>query len=300
MQKKSLLVVLSMALLLAAASGTAWAGDTTYDPATKGFEDTQPVNVTHSFDINITSPASFNPATNTCNSNPFTVETDIQIAVTDKPDGVSDADALALVSSDPASLTFTTKGQEKTVTITVDASSGIVGTYVYTIKAKPTVTPPVCSSWGVGGGTVLTVVINEQTETDQTPPSVTITSPTANESFTYCTGGTPVGVAFNADDSDSAISDASADVNGSAVVLTTNGLGTNHVDASGSYGANTIGEYTLKASATSLGGTSDATQNFSVNFNLMWLPPLSWQDLKGWIDGPRQILGPGLRWQLRA
>jgi hypothetical protein len=275
MKSKRSFYALLVALLLVAASRTAWAANATYSPTTKNIEKTQPVSDTDSFDVHITSPASFSPVGNPCNSDPFSVETEIQIAVTDKPLGVLDADALALVSADPDTLTFTAKNQEKTTSITVDASLGIVGTYVYTIKAKPTAAPPVCTSWGVGDGTVLTVVINEQSATDETPPSVTITSPTADESFTFCTGGTPVGVAFYAVDSDSAISAVSADVNGSNVVLTTTGLGTNHADASGSYTANSIGGYTLKASATSLGGTSDATQNFSVNFNIMWLPPLS-------------------------
>jgi hypothetical protein len=93
--------------------------------------------------------------------------------------------------------------------------------------------------------------------------------------ITLCSGGTPVDIAFEATDAESLISSVSADVNGNAVTLSTSGLNANSVDATGTYTAGAIGSYTVNAHATSEGGEGHASATFSVNYNLMWLPPLS-------------------------
>jgi hypothetical protein len=267
MKSKGVLILLAGLLVLALAGGAAWANDTTYDPTNKTIDQTQPF--TENFNITITSPTSVG-------FSPVNVTTTIEITVTYKPAGVTDAYALALISATPESLTFTATGQSKTVNIAVNVSATTIpGTYAYNILAKKP-TGPGYSGWGNGTPIALTVVVNEPTTTpDTTPPSVTINKPTENQSFAFCIGGTPVDVAFNAQDADSLISSVSADVNGNAVTLSTTGLNTNSVDATGIYTAAAIGAYTVNAFATSAGGEGHATVTFSVNYNLMWLPPLS-------------------------
>jgi hypothetical protein len=265
MKRKSTLVVLSLALLLVAAS-RALANSTTYAPDPKTIEQTQPFST--SYVLTITSPSSTTVT--------FDVTTSVDITPTSWPVGSSAAEAAALVSLDTDSITFTAANEGHDVTISVSVSgSNTPGSYSYTIVShRPT--GPGYSTWGNGAGTLNVVVDAPVVGADGTPPSVTITKPTADQSFTFCTGGTPIDVAFNAQDGESAISAVDADVNGNAVVLSTvTGLGTGNVDASGTYSATLLGGYTLTARATSLGGTGDATQNFSVNFDIMWLPPLS-------------------------
>jgi hypothetical protein len=64
-------------------------------------------------------------------------------------------------------------------------------------------------------------------------------------------------------------------------------LGTNNVSATGIFMAGGIGAYTLMASATSEGGTGDATADFTVNYVTGWLPPLSLgKTSKGGSDVP--------------
>jgi hypothetical protein len=265
-KKKSTLVLLSLAaLLLAVASGTAWANDTTYSPDPKTIEQTQPFST--SYVLTITSPSSTTVT--------FDVTTSVDITPTSWPLGSSSAEAAALVSLDTSSITFTAANEGHDVTVSVSvSSSNTPGSYSYTIVShKPT---RLGGGWGNGSATLNVVVDAPVVGVDTTPPSVTITKPTADQSFTFCTSGTPIDVAFNAQDGESAISAADADVNTMPVLLSTlTGIGTGDVDASGTYTANSLGGYTLTARATSLGGTGDATQNFSVNFNLSFLPPLS-------------------------
>jgi hypothetical protein len=275
MKKKSLLAIgLCVVLTLALASAAVWANDTTYDPASTTIEQTRPFN--QSFDLKITSPTQLaKNSTLPSTSNPLI--TDILITSTSAPDGVLKAAAESLISANPTFLTFTALGQQQKVTITADVSAATVpGPYAYNIVSQRRVVgQDTVQGWGNGAATLTVVVSAPTTEADTTPPSVTISKPTADQSFTFCTGGTPVDIAFNAQDAESVISAVSADVNANAVALSITGLNTNSVDATGTYTANSIGAYTVNAHATSEGGPGDASANFSVNYNLSWLPPLS-------------------------
>lgn len=105
-----------------------------------------------------------------------------------------------------------------------------------------------------------------------------VTSPAGNPSIAFG-GCTAVNIAFTATDAESVITAVSADVNGKMVNLTTiEGLGTNSVNASGTYTPGSddpIGTYTVTAHATSAGGTGDGTATFNVNYIISFLPPLS-------------------------
>jgi hypothetical protein len=110
---------------------------------------------------------------------------------------------------------------------------------------------------------------------DTTPPVVNITEPGDGSSKTFCSGGTTVSIAFEAVEDASPITALEANVNGESVALATSGIGTESASATGSYNVMSIGTFTLTASATSVGGTGDATADFNVNYNSSWLPPLS-------------------------
>jgi hypothetical protein len=268
--KKCYVGLFLMPVLVLALAGVAFANNTTYDPASTTIEKTQPF--TQGFDLKITSPTNL--------VDPFPSEgvvTDILITSTAAPDGVLPATAENLISANPAFLTFTALGEPHTVTINVTASDTTVpGSYAYNIVSQRRVAgKDTAKGWGNGAATLTVVVAAPTTEADITPPSVTITKPTADQNFTFCTGGTPVDIAFNAQDADSDISAGAADVNGNNVILTTTGLGTGEISATGAFTANAIGAYTVNASATSVGGTGDASANFTVNYNILFLPPLS-------------------------
>lgn len=266
MSRKKFEVIFSSILLLAMTSVVARANDTTYSPATKTIEMTQPFTTT--YQLTITSPSTGYDGT-------FPVNTTVTIDPADYPTGSSITEARTLVSLDTDTLSFTALGQDQYVNITITVGASVTpGSYSYTIVShKPT--GPGYNAWGNGSAT-LNVTVDAPTGTDTTPPSVTITSPTDGESFTFCTEGTLITVAFDAQDAQSAITAASADVNGNPVSLTTlTGIGTGSVTGSGPYTVNSIGGFTVNAHATSSGGTGDASNSFNVNYNIMWLPPLS-------------------------
>lgn len=274
MKSKGKFLVLSLALLLAVASGTAWANDTTYSPSTKTIEGTKAF--TDTYVLTITSPTSLGgpPPGNPIPSAGVTVQ--LEITVIDFPSGSSEAEALSFISLDPTSLHFTALNQGQTVDVDVNVgSSATPGDYVYNILAKKPTGQTGIGGWGNGAGATLNLTVNEPVETDTTPPSVTITSPTSNQAFAFCQAGTAVPIAFDATDAESVITGMAADVNGDGVSLTTSGIGTNSASATGTYNATSIGSYTLTASAQSAGGIGDATSVFTVNYNLSWLPPLS-------------------------
>jgi hypothetical protein len=263
MKSKGVVILLAMALVLGLA-GAVCAKDTTYAPSPYTIEQTQPF--TASYELTVTPPAIMYSGY---------VTTDMVIT----PRG-DNAAAAPPVTAEPEVLVFHPLGDPQLVVITVAATEATVpDTYTYTIVShRPRPEPPAVDDiigWGDGSTTLTVVVAAPTTLPDTTPPSVTITKPSADQAFAFCTGGTPVDIAFNAQDAESGISQVAADVKGNPVSLSTAGLGTGSVDASGTYTAAAIGAYTVKAQATSEGGTSDASANFSVNYAISWLPPLS-------------------------
>ncbi len=117
MKSKGMVLLVAGLLVLGLVGGAVWANDTTYDPSTKTIEGNLP-SFLQSYILTITSPTEGNF------SLPQT--TDIKIESVDRPDGVSVDDALSLVTAAPLDLTFTAKGQEKTVTIIAFALSDMV------------------------------------------------------------------------------------------------------------------------------------------------------------------------------
>ena len=110
---------------------------------------------------------------------------------------------------------------------------------------------------------------------DTTPPDVTITSPTAGQAFTFCTGGTTVPVTISAVDAQSPVTAVGFWVNDAP--FTVNPFtSANTVVAEGQFVAPAVGAYELGAWATSAGGTGKSpVVGVSVNYTMSWLPPLS-------------------------
>jgi hypothetical protein len=262
MKSKCVGILLAMALVLGLA-GAVCAADTTYDPSTNTIEKTKPF--TESYDLIITPPNIV-----------FEGSATTDMVITANGDNAA---AAPPVTAAPMVLFFRPLGGSQTVAITVEvADTTDPGSYTYSIVSKrQRPNPPAVDDlpgWGDGSAT-LTVVVAAPTPTDTTPPSVTIAKPNADQAFAFCTGGTPVDIAFNARDAEGGISEVAADVKGNPVSLSTAGLGTGSVDAGDTYTAAAIGAYTVNAQATSEGGTGDASANFSVNYAISWLPPLS-------------------------
>jgi hypothetical protein len=189
---------------------------------------------------------------------------------TSAPLGVSAAQAEALISFNPTNHEYHALSQTKDFLVKVTIGSATVpGDYSFTIQGDPTPQP---NGWGISSHT-LSFTVSIPTETDTTPPTVVIAD--IGSPITFCSGGTPVAFTFTASDAESVITDVSVKVNGSPVPATISGLGTNNVSGSGSYTAAGIGLYTLMVSATSDGGSGDATEEFRVKYNVSWLPPIS-------------------------
>jgi hypothetical protein len=271
--------VLVMAVVVGWA-GQAHAASATYNPSPKVLAGVKPF--ADSYDLNIVSPSSLNDSGDRALAGDG-ITIAVQITATDWPAGSSAAEALALISASPGTLTYTALNQSQATQVSISVGAGVTaGDYTYSIQGNP----PSGLGWGLGNAT-LTLSVAEPVETDVTPPIVTITAPADGAAFTFCLGGTEVGVAFDAVDPESAISAVAAHVNGTGVALDAVGLGTNNASATGAVIVSSIGSYTLTASATSAGGSADATADFSVNYATAWLPPLSLgKTSKGGSDVP--------------
>jgi hypothetical protein len=110
---------------------------------------------------------------------------------------------------------------------------------------------------------------------DTTPPAVTITSPTNEQKFIFCTGGTTIPVTISAVDAQSLVTAAGFTVNGTARPVNLFAPA-NTVVAQGQFTAAKVGAYELAAWATSTGGTGNSpVVGVSINYAMSWLPPLS-------------------------
>lgn len=277
--KKNCVRIISILAILATCHIAYASDNATYDPSTKVVAGIKPFN--DAYTLGIVSPDSLNKAGD--EALPGGIVVTVRINATSWPAGSSQADAESMVSASPTSLTYTALNQTQNTDISVAVAVGaVVGDYTYSIQGVP----PTGLGWGLGEHS-LTISAGEPDVTDTTPPIVSIVEPADGAAIVYCSGGTPVDIEFESVDPESAITSVAATVNGASVTLDATGLGTNSVTATGVFTAYGIGAYTVVASATSQGGTGDATADFTVNYVVGWLPPLSLgKTSKGGSDVP--------------
>lgn len=202
---------------------------------------------------------------------PSGIRAELRINVASYPEGSTSSAALALVSVDPSALVFHALGQTLTTTVRVTASVNTApGDYMYNIQAVG----DEGMGWGNSSAT-LTVTVSDPVVKDTTPPDVTITSPTADQGFTFCTGGTTVPVTISAVDAQSLVTAVGFWVN--VTPFSVNPVApANTVVATGQFVAPAVGGYEIGAWATSAGGTGESPAvGVSINYAMSWLPPLS-------------------------
>jgi len=177
-----------------------------------------------------------------------------------KPDGVSDAEALGFVSFSPASLTFTTPGQTLTVTVQANYPEGVTaGAYAYKV---------ITNGWETGtqdGGAFINATVFPSQ--NATPPTVSIATPADNSSFTYQPAVGPLVIPVQFTSSAQAIAPITAidaDLNGTAITVTSVNNGDGSYTSSGNLSLTAPGTYTLRARATNTVGTGEDNAGFNV------------------------------------
>jgi hypothetical protein len=258
------IVVLGIGIAASAAQAQ---NSASYSPSAHSIAGT--IAFTDTYALQVTSPANLN-ANGTTRINGAGIETEMRVTALSWPDGSSAAAAEALVSFSVPTLLFTALNQAQSVNVTFTATgSTIPGDYSYAIQAAP----PGGLGWGVGNHT-LNVEVSEPTAVDLTPPNVSITAPIDGTSLVFCAAGVAVPVTVTAIDAESVVTSVAADVNGSPLVLSF--AAGHNVTATGSFTASGVGVYSVNASATSAGGTGNASQvSVTVQYNTIWLPPLA-------------------------
>ncbi|MCX5770461.1 MAG: hypothetical protein NTZ09_09355 [Candidatus Hydrogenedentes bacterium] len=277
--RKNCICIITILVVLATGQIAYASDNATYDPPSNVVAGIKPFS--DAYTLGIISPGSLNKDGD--EALPGGIVVNVRINATSWPAGSSQADAEAMVSVSPVSLTYTALNETQNTDVSIAVGAGaVVGDYTYTIQGVP----PTGLGWGLGAHN-LTISVGETGTGDTTPPIVTIVEPADGAAIVYCLGGTPVDIEFQAVDPESAITSVAATVNGAGVTLDATGLGTNNVTATGVFIAGGIGAYTVVASATSQGGTGDATADFTVNYVMGWLPPLSLgKTSKGGSDVP--------------
>ena len=216
-----------------------------YQPSLKLIEGDQPLHA--SYVLSITSPA------NVVAGSAVTITP--VVSVNAAPTGISNATALSFVSLSQSSLVFTGPAQTQNITVTVDVPLGTAaGSYAWAIAT---------SGWAAGTLDPF-ASINAKVTIPQivAPPSVTISAPTDGTVYNQLYSDLPLAVpmTFTATaPANSPIMSIDADVSGTAVTLTSTGLGTSTVQATGTISLSAAGIFTVQARATNNAGTSAAT-----------------------------------------
>ncbi len=98
------------------------------------------------------------------------------------------------------------------------------------------------------------------------PPTIAISSPAANATYTYTTGGPALSVplAFTATSAYGGINTVSATLNGTPVSFTPGGIGSLNATGSGSLQITAGGQYVLAVTATDQNGTTTSSRTFTV------------------------------------
>jgi hypothetical protein len=238
-----------------------------------------PLPVSGTFNWTITSPEQRTRGQNPDPDVPA-IAADLEVDATSWPVGSDEDQAEALVSLNESAVSFDAYSQTRTVGVTVTAPAGTVaGDYTFELKAKVATTSS--PKPGNGDGVFLTVSVATPTMIDTTPPNVSITAPANGDSFKFCAAGNTINVGVTAADPDSVVTALFGSVNSGNLVFTPvspNLLNTNTVMATASLSAGSVGNYEIKAWATSAGGTSDKEASLvtvTLLYDLGWLPPLS-------------------------
>ncbi|HEX7630557.1 MAG TPA: hypothetical protein VF388_00375 [Lacunisphaera sp.] len=222
-----------------------------YQPSLKLIEGDQPLHA--SYVLSITSPA------NVVAGSAVTITP--VVSVNAAPTGISNATALSFVSLSQSSLVFTGPAQTQNITVTVDVPLGTAaGSYAWAIAT---------SGWAAGTLDPF-ASINAKVTIPQivAPPSVTISAPTDGTVYNQLYSDLPLAVpmTFTATaPANSPIMSIDADVSGTAVTLTSTGLGTSTVQATGTISLSAAGIFTVQARATNNAGTSAATAEITLN-----------------------------------
>jgi hypothetical protein len=259
-----------MALGCLALAHSAIAAPDSVAPADQTISGTKPY--TDSYTVTVTSPSMLNNAGDTQLANGG-INLTVSATPLTWPSGSSSTQAAGLLSGPGvppalAVLNFTAVSQDRSFLLTVTTTAGTIpGDYTYDIGGAS----PGGYGWGVTTA-MLTVQVAEPTVSDTTPPAVTFASPaTCPATYTF---GQSVSININAVEDMSPITAFTATINGDAFGSAT-GIGTQSANINGTFTPSMIGTYTVAASATSVGGTGNASCDLNVNYDLTWLPPIS-------------------------
>jgi hypothetical protein len=222
-----------------------------YKPSLKLIEGDEPLHT--SYVLSITSPPNVLAGSN--------VTVTAVISANSTPVGVSNAAALSFVTLSQTSLTFTAPNQTKDITVTVTVPSGTAaGDYVWAIATQ---------GWAAGTLDPFAFINAKITiPLLPAPPSVSISGPLDGTVFNQPYNSLPLSVplAFTATaPANSPIASIDADINGTAITLTSTGLGTGTVQATGSIPLSVAGIFTVRARATNNAGTSSGTVEITLN-----------------------------------
>lgn len=243
-------------LLQAAPTPPSGQGVVTYTPVEKTVQGNQPLS--QSYTLSIKAPANLVAGT------PVTIT--LSKIVLSKPDNVSNAAALNLLTLAPDTLTFTAPNQELTLTVAVNVPLGdFAGNYAWRIM--PAGWPSNLSITDIGA--TVNARVSAPQSTDTTTPAIVLLSPVNGTEYTYQPAlGQPVNVPVNfaatVGTGGQPISGMQAFINGLPVTVTPSGLGTLSATAVGSVPLTIPGPYTIRATATNQNGTSEASADITV------------------------------------
>ncbi len=181
-----------------------------------------------------------------------------------RPDGISEAEALSFITLDRNALTFTgTPGASETIRVYMNVPESFsAGDYAYRIKTRAEDWPfPVAD-----GGSMINMRILDPGAVGF-PPTIELTSPANQSTFTYSPLVGPLTVPFTftaASEGSIPVQAVDADLNGVSVAVSANGVGTNDVSGGGSLSITAGGNYILRVRATNSEGTSADSLQFNV------------------------------------
>lgn len=243
-------------LLHAAPTPPSGQGVVTYTPVEKTVQGNQPLS--QNYTLAIKSPANLVPGTS--------VTITLNKTILSKPDNVSDATTLSLLTLAPATLTFTGPNQELTTTVSVNVPLGdFAGNYAW--RLTPSGWPSNLNIVDIGA--TVNARVSAPQSTDTTTPAITLLSPVNGTEYTYlpATGqpvNVPVNFAATVGTGGQPISGMQAFINGLSVPVTPSGLGTLSATATGTVPLTIPGPYTIRATATNQNGTSEAGADITV------------------------------------